>query len=61
LVAALFRLAEEPLISGRVMLDGVDLATLCLRDVRARKPRGVVVIPQVAPSYLSLSLGFSPF
>jgi hypothetical protein len=46
-VAALFRLAEEPLAQGRVMLDGVDLSTLCLRDVRARKPRGVLVIPQV--------------
>jgi ABC-type bacteriocin/lantibiotic exporter with double-glycine peptidase domain len=47
LVAALFRLAEEPLASGRVLLDGVDLSTLALRDVRARKPRGMVVIPQV--------------
>lgn len=46
-MAALFRLAEEPLAQGRVMLDGVDLSTLCLRDVRARKPRGVIVIPQV--------------
>ena len=42
----MFRLAEEPLVSGRVTLDGVDLATLGLRDVRCRKPRGMVVIPQ---------------
>ena len=43
---ALFRLAEEPLVSGRVTVDGVDLAALPLADVRARKPRGLVVIPQ---------------
>ena len=46
LVSALFRLAEEPLVSGRVTVDGVDLAALPLADVRARKPRGLVVIPQ---------------
>ena len=43
-VAALFRLVE--CCGGRIMLDGVDLATLGLRDVRGR-PGAMAVIPQV--------------
>jgi len=38
LVAALFRLAEEPLASGRVLLDGVDLA-------RYRQPVATLASP----------------
>ena len=45
ITAALFRLVE-PLAGGRILLDGVDLATLPLRAVRARRPRGLVIIPQ---------------
>jgi ATP-binding cassette, subfamily C (CFTR/MRP), member 1 len=29
-----------------VLLDGIDLSSLYLREVRARKPHGMVVIPQ---------------
>ncbi len=37
---ALFRIAE--LVSGRVLIDGVDLAAVALKDLRSR----VAVIPQ---------------
>ena len=43
--AALFRLVD-PLVGGRILIDGVDLRQLALRDVRARRPRGLVIIPQ---------------
>jgi ABC-type transport system involved in cytochrome bd biosynthesis fused ATPase/permease subunit len=36
----------EPLAGGRILVDGVDLSTVPLRDVRARRPRGLVIIPQ---------------
>ena len=45
IAAALFRLVE-PLAGGRILVDGVDLSTVPLRDVRARRPRGLVIIPQ---------------
>lgn len=40
---ALFRLVE--IESGRILLDGIDLATLGLSDVRGR-PKGLAIIPQ---------------
>lgn len=43
LATALFRLVE--IESGRILLDGVDLATLGLSDVRGRK-NGMAIIPQ---------------
>ena len=43
LTAALFRLVE--IESGRVLLDGIDLGSLGLSDVRGR-PRGMSIIPQ---------------
>ena len=43
LTAALFRLVE--IESGHIFLDGVDLATLGLSDVRGR-PNGMTIIPQ---------------
>lgn len=49
---ALFRLAE--LDSGNITLDGIDLATLGLEDVRGRK-NGMAIIPQ-DPTLFSGSL-----
>ena len=43
LTVALFRLVE--IESGRIFLDGVDLSTLGLADVRGR-PNGMAIIPQ---------------
>lgn len=43
LAVALFRLVE--IESGRISLDGVDLASLGLSDVRGR-PNGMAIIPQ---------------
>jgi ABC-type multidrug transport system fused ATPase/permease subunit len=43
LAAALFRLVE--LEGGKITLDGVDLSTIQLADVRGRK-NGMVIIPQ---------------
>ena len=43
LTAALFRLVEVE--SGRILVDGVDLATLGLEDVRGRS-NGMSIIPQ---------------
>eukprot|EP00977_Amphora_coffeiformis_P015196 scaffold4442_cov125-Amphora_coffeaeformis.AAC.27 len=43
LTVAIFRLVE--LESGRIFLDGVDLGTLGLADVRGR-PNGMAIIPQ---------------
>jgi len=43
LTVALFRLVE--IESGQILLDGIDLATLGLSDVRGR-PKGLAIIPQ---------------
>jgi ABC-type multidrug transport system fused ATPase/permease subunit len=52
LIVALFRLTE--VASGRILIDGVDLATVGLLDVRSR----VAVVPQ-SPTLFSGTLRFN--
>lgn len=49
IMSALFRLVE--LTSGSISIDGIDISTLGLKDLR----RSIVMIPQVSPSSLLLA------
>ena len=45
LTLALFRIIES--VGGAILIDGIDIATIGLRDLRSR----ITIIPQVRPGF----------
>ena len=55
LTLALFRLLERA--GGRIVVDGIDISTIGLQDLRSR----LTIIPQVCSSSYKVDLSFTQF